>query len=81
MADVVMSDFARSNKEMNISILLNIHHVDLALKYATRVIGIRSGEIVYDGPVKDVTQEVLDQVYNGNEIPVSDKDGKNHGSH
>ena len=31
MADVVMSDFARINKEMNISILLNIHHVDLAL--------------------------------------------------
>ena len=42
MADVVMSDFARINKEMNISILLNIHHVDLALKYATRVIGVRS---------------------------------------
>ena len=81
MADIVMSDFSRINKDMNISILLNIHHVDLALKYATRVIGIRSGEIVYDGPVKDVTQEVLDQVYNGNEIPVSDKDGKNHGSH
>ena len=69
IADVVMSDFARINREMNITILLNIHHVDLALKYATRVIGIRAGEIVYDGPTKEVTQDVLDMVYNGKAIP------------
>ena len=69
IADVVMNDFARINREMNITILINIHHVDLALKYATRVIGIRAGEIVYDGPASEVTQEVLDMVYNGNAIP------------
>ena len=71
IADVVMSDFARINKEMNISILLNIHHVDLALKYATRVLGIRAGEVVYDGPTSEVTQEILDMVYNGNAIPTT----------
>ena len=71
MADVVMSDFAKINKEMNISILLNIHHVDLALKYATRVIGVRAGEIVYDGPADKVTDAVLDQVYNGKAVPRS----------
>ncbi len=71
MADVVMSDFARINKEMNMSILINIHHVDLALKYATRVIGVRAGHIVYDGPADQVTQEILDSVYNGNAIPTS----------
>lgn len=83
MADVVMSDFAKINKEMNISILLNIHHVDLALKYATRVIGIRSGHIVYDGPTSQVTQEILDQVYNGKAVPKStdivSKKGKENG--
>jgi phosphonate transport system ATP-binding protein len=56
---------------MNISILLNIHHVDLALKYATRVIGVRAGQIVYDGPASQVTQDVLDQVYNGKAVPKS----------
>ena len=71
IADVVMSDFARINREMNISILINIHHVDLALKYATRVIGIRAGEIVYDGPAKEVTQEVLNLVYMGKAVPTS----------
>ena len=71
MADVVMSDFKHINEEMNITILLNIHHVDLALKYATRVIGIRQGHIVYDGPTSEVTKEVLDEVYNGTKVPTS----------
>ena len=68
-AHQVMGDFKRINEEMNISILINIHHVDLALKYATRLIGIRAGEIVYDGPVDQVTQEILDSIYNGASVP------------
>lgn len=68
-ANQVMSDFKRINKEMNISILINIHHVDLALEFADRVIGIRAGEIVFDGPVGDVTQAVLDSIYNGAPVP------------
>lgn len=62
-AKIVMDDFKRINKDLNISVLINIHHVDLALEYADRVIGIRQGEIVYDGPSKDVTQDVLDTIY------------------
>ena len=68
-AHQVMNDFKRINEEMNISILINIHHVDLALKYATRVIGIRAGRIVFDGPTASVTQELLDEVYNGAPVP------------
>ena len=30
----VMDDFKKINKELNMSVLINIHHVDLALKYA-----------------------------------------------
>ena len=48
-AKQVMDDFRRINREMNISVLINIHHVDLALQYADRVIGIKAGEVVYDG--------------------------------
>ena len=59
----VMDDFKKINKEMNISVLINIHHVDLALKYADRVIGIKAGEIVYDGPSNEVDNEILKQIY------------------
>ena len=51
-ATQVMDDFKKINKELNMSVLINIHHVDLALKYADRVIGIKAGEIVYDGAAK-----------------------------
>ena len=62
-AKQVMQDFVRINKEMGISILLNIHHVELAIEYADRIIGIRAGQIVYDGPAKAVDQTVLNSIY------------------
>lgn len=62
-AKQVMEDFVRVNKEMGISILLNIHHVELAIEYADRIIGIHAGQIVYDGPSKEVNQDVLDAIY------------------
>lgn len=62
-AKQVMQDFVRINKDMGISILLNIHHVELAIEYADRIIGIRAGQIVYDGPAEAVDQAVLDRIY------------------
>ena len=62
-AKQVMEDFVHINQDMGISILLNIHPVELAIEYADRIIGIRAGEIVYDGPSKAVDQAVLDSIY------------------
>lgn len=64
-AKQVMNDFKRINKEMDISVIINIHHVEIALEYAERIIGVRDGKIVYDGKAKDVTDEVLDHIYKG----------------
>ena len=66
-AKQVMDDFKRINRDMNITVLINIHHVELALQYASCVVGIRAGEIVYDGTVENVTQQVLDSIYQGGE--------------
>lgn len=68
-AHQVMGDFKRINQEMNITILINIHHVDLALEYAERVVGIRAGEIVFDGPASEIKPEKLDEIYGGSTIP------------
>ena len=64
-ANGVMEDFQRINRELNMTVIINIHHVELALQYANRVIGIRAGEIVYDGRAEDVTDEILQQIYHG----------------
>ncbi len=63
MADAVMEDFKRINKEMNITVVINIHHVDLALQYADRVVGIRTGRIVYDGPAAAIDDDTLKEIY------------------
>lgn len=64
-AKKVMDDFKRINQEMNITILINIHHVELALEYADRIIGIRAGKIIYDGKSSDVTDDILNEIYKG----------------
>ena len=66
-AKQVMQDFVRINQELGISILLNIHHVELALEYADRIIGIRAGKIVYDGPSANVDKDVLAAIYGEDE--------------
>ncbi len=62
-AKQVMDDFKKINQELNITVLANMHHVDLALQYATRVIGIKAGKIVYDGPASEVNEGILETVY------------------
>jgi len=62
---IVMDDFKRINQEMNISVIMNIHHVEIALEYADRVIGIRKGEVVFDGKASKVTQTILQEIYGG----------------
>ncbi|CAM4028156.1 phosphonate ABC transporter ATP-binding protein [Cohnella lubricantis] len=63
---MVMDDFKKINKEMNISVIMNIHHVEIALEYADRIIGIRKGEVVFDGPTNKVTKDILGEIYGGN---------------
>lgn len=67
-AAVVMRDFQNINQTDNITVIINIHHVELALEYCDRIIGIRQGAIVYDGPSNEVTQEVLNHIYKGKSI-------------
>ncbi|MBN2558138.1 MAG: phosphonate ABC transporter ATP-binding protein [Clostridia bacterium] len=44
----VMDYLKKINVEDGITTIANLHHVDLALKYATRIVGVRDGIIVYD---------------------------------
>ncbi|XEC95952.1 phosphonate ABC transporter ATP-binding protein [Paenibacillus tarimensis] len=61
----VMNDFKKINNDLNISVIMNIHHVEMALEYADRIIGIRKGEVVFDGETAKVTQEILQHIYGG----------------
>ena len=59
----VMDDLKKINEELGITILINLHSVDLALEYGTRIIGLRAGELVFDGPASEATEEVFNDIY------------------
>lgn len=62
-SETVMNDFKRLNQENGRTIVINIHSVDLARRYASRIIGMRAGEIVFDGSASAATDEKLNEIY------------------
>lgn len=59
----VMDDLKKINLELDITTIVNLHSVNLAREYATRIIGLRDGEVVFDGPVEEATDERFMQIY------------------
>lgn len=70
----VMDDLKRINAESEITTIVNLHSIELARQYATRIIGMRAGEIVFDGPVSDATDERFTEIY-GRPFGKDGKDG------
>src|SRR3546814_20075156 len=50
-------------KERGLSAIINIHDVMLAQMFAERIVGLRLGEVVYDGPPDGLTSEVFTEIY------------------
>lgn len=61
----IMESIHQNCKEQNIACLINLHQVDVAKKYATRVIAIQKGQVLFDGHPKDLTDELLFLLYEG----------------
>ena len=73
----IMQDLVRINRELGITTLVNLHFLDLARKYGQRIIGLRFGELVYDGSAASVTDDDFRNIYGRDftEDDVLDEDG------
>ncbi len=60
---IIMDHLKAINKDMGITCILNLHQVDVAIKYSERIIGINSGKTVYDGPANELTMEKIHEIY------------------
>lgn len=60
---LVMRDLERINAELGVTVMTNLHFLDLARRYSTRLIGLREGTVVYDGPSHDADDAVFEQIY------------------
>lgn len=60
---VVMRDLQRINRELGITVIVNLHFLDLARQYGDRLIGLRSGELVFDGTGDEADETVFESIY------------------
>jgi phosphonate transport system ATP-binding protein len=62
-AHQVLRDLRDLSREENLLTLVNLHFIDMAQEYADRVIGLRAGEVVFDGPAHGMTEATFEQIY------------------
>ena len=56
----LITELAREN---GVAAIINIHDVALARQFVERIIGLRGGEVVYDGPATGLTHDILTTIY------------------
>ena len=62
-ADLIMSLLKKINKDFNITIICNLHQVDLATKYSDRIVGLLDGRIKIDQLVSNIDKISINQIY------------------
>lgn len=60
---VVMRDLQRICADLGITVIVNLHFLDLARRYCERLIGLRGGRIVFDGPAAQADEAVFEDIY------------------
>jgi phosphonate transport system ATP-binding protein len=73
-ANGVMDDLRSISVQRGLTVLVNVHVIDLARRYTTRIIGLRDGELVYDSPADAATDADFEQIY-GRPLETGDRVG------
>ena len=62
-AKTIMDLLKTMTQKRNIACIVNLHQLDVALKYSTRIIGLSKGEIVFDGRPEELDDATIEQIY------------------
>lgn len=62
-AKIIMDTLKDINQRLGITIIVNLHQVDVALRYAQRVIGVNRGTIIYDGSPQHISNTKIYEIY------------------
>lgn len=60
---VIMDHLKEISQSMGITVLVNLHQVDVAMRYSDRIIGLRKGEKVFDDIPKQLNQLAIRNIY------------------
>jgi phosphonate transport system ATP-binding protein len=72
----VMDILADMNRRDRITVLVSLHQVEFALRYCPRAIALKAGEVVFDGPTRELTPALLGAIYGADfeELPIEGGD-------
>lgn len=62
-AKTIMELLHDMTQKRNISCIVNLHQLDVAINYSTRIIGLSKGQVVFDGAPEQLTDEVIERIY------------------
>ena len=62
-SNLIMSLLKKINKEFNITIICNLHQIDLATRYSDRIVALLNGAIMLDKLTQSFSKENFNQIY------------------
>ena len=62
-ANLIMLLLKKINKEFNITIICNLHQIDLASQYSDTVVGLLDGKIIFDKSASNLNKTSINQIY------------------
>ena len=60
---VIMDQLKDISVEKGITCLVNLHQVEVAIKYSDRIIGVNGGQVVFDGPSRELSSDTIYAIY------------------
>ena len=63
MSQTIMDYLQKINTDFGTTIICNLHSIELAKRYATRIIAIKKGQIIYQGIPSELDTELIERIY------------------
>ena len=69
-AHSVLNHLEEMNKRDGMTVLCNLHFLSLARRYADRVVGLKAGELVFDGSPEEIDEQSFREIYGEDAVQV-----------
>jgi len=63
LSRVVLDLLTELSTEYDMTVIVNLHVLELARAYADRIIGLASGKLVFDGPASELSEDIIRKIY------------------
>jgi phosphonate transport system ATP-binding protein len=62
-SEIVMDTLQEIHETQKIPVIINLHQIELAERYATRLVGMAEGRLVFDGSGSDLSSDIVAKIY------------------